>query len=825
MDNVKNFAFGTLDIGITSGATSLTLTAGHAARFPAAPFNATLYNATDYTDAASAYHAGAAEIVRVTAVAGDVLTITRAQESTTAVAHNTGGKTYRLHAGVTAELLSRSNLIASVPKDPITTPLTLVGQTFKERGVWAPTDLIDPDFINGQIAWSSTDYSRYLRAHTLQAGSGVANGRFEFQGTSGVEWQTIKGSLLFEAPFFAITAPIFKSYSVGTCFIGLSIRSDHTSNPSKSITAVWNKEANQFFLSTRIAGVDTNHPAVSYTATAPFEMGLCVANMCVSLQIRYAGAEWQTITTHALTRGGALDLRNPTNLEAMTSLEVFLSSGGNATEKFELGNIKWGYLQGYNTVADQVLAFEDGTPIQKGSEQFIVAYSPHVSVPGNVEDIPTSNFTILAVDPLTSRIRTQAKVYTKRGGLVRGENSGCVVFDRDSGDYIYLVPNWDDLPAAAIPSAPINIYMYRRKGFPSGVIILENGVQLTLPTPLSSYDPCLRKYEGLWHLAYCHTGALVAWGSFASALATSPDLVNWTLVNSEFPSGIKYEGQKLLQVGGTRYVVATNFTEQRVYDMGLNFLGSFQLPSGISNANVSAHACLLPYRDGAHTRLFWLAFDAARKDLNDYAWGRVHILEATSRQVGHDYELRWTTDIGTGATNPASSWATSAAQSSQSAPPSSGPDYSTTLAIASSGASDLNQSILGGVFATVIAPEVVDVGNNYNPSTGIYTIPATGYYSVTTTIRLVDSAPLGLYYLVGAHTSNADGSWCKWENTGAAAVEGFAGQFNFIRPMNQVERKAFFSSGDQLRMYAYMDINSAASVSVKSAEMTVIRIA
>lgn len=104
LDAYKNFAAATLAAGINSSATSLSVASGQGARFPAAPFNATIYNATDYADAADAYHAGHAEIVRVTAISTDTLTITRAQESTTAVNLNTGGKTYRIVAGLSAKM-------------------------------------------------------------------------------------------------------------------------------------------------------------------------------------------------------------------------------------------------------------------------------------------------------------------------------------------------------------------------------------------------------------------------------------------------------------------------------------------------------------------------------------------------------------------------------------------------------------------------------------------------------------------------------------------------------------------------------------------------
>jgi hypothetical protein len=61
----------------TSG-TTLTVAVGEGARFPVAPFNCTVWPATALPTPVNA------EVVRVTARTGDVLTITRAQEATTA---------------------------------------------------------------------------------------------------------------------------------------------------------------------------------------------------------------------------------------------------------------------------------------------------------------------------------------------------------------------------------------------------------------------------------------------------------------------------------------------------------------------------------------------------------------------------------------------------------------------------------------------------------------------------------------------------------------------------------------------------------------------
>lgn len=79
-DAHANFAYTTVATApapATSG-TSLVVAAGTGARFPAAPFNATIWPASAAASAANA------EIVRVTNISTDTLTITRTQESTSA---------------------------------------------------------------------------------------------------------------------------------------------------------------------------------------------------------------------------------------------------------------------------------------------------------------------------------------------------------------------------------------------------------------------------------------------------------------------------------------------------------------------------------------------------------------------------------------------------------------------------------------------------------------------------------------------------------------------------------------------------------------------
>ncbi len=84
LGNFSNLADGTLASAINAGATSATLTTGQGAYFPSSNFWAVLWSKA-YPDPAEAYRAGKAEVVLVSSRSTDVLTITRAQQGTSAV--------------------------------------------------------------------------------------------------------------------------------------------------------------------------------------------------------------------------------------------------------------------------------------------------------------------------------------------------------------------------------------------------------------------------------------------------------------------------------------------------------------------------------------------------------------------------------------------------------------------------------------------------------------------------------------------------------------------------------------------------------------------
>lgn len=116
IDNAKNFAKVTVSTGYDDDDTSVVLSSGHGAKLPTVPFNAVWWNSTDYADPSDDPNV---EIVRVTNIASDTLTVTRGQEGVSASTKNTATKTYKMIAGLTAKVINT---------DLQTTALTIIPQ-------------------------------------------------------------------------------------------------------------------------------------------------------------------------------------------------------------------------------------------------------------------------------------------------------------------------------------------------------------------------------------------------------------------------------------------------------------------------------------------------------------------------------------------------------------------------------------------------------------------------------------------------------------------------------------------------------------------------
>src|SRR3989304_10074799 len=105
LDPVLNFAKVEASTGYDGDDTSIELVAGNGAKLPApavdGAFNLVWWNSSDYADPADD---PSVEIVRVTARSTDTLTITRAQEGTSATPKNTSGKVYKMALSLTKKM-------------------------------------------------------------------------------------------------------------------------------------------------------------------------------------------------------------------------------------------------------------------------------------------------------------------------------------------------------------------------------------------------------------------------------------------------------------------------------------------------------------------------------------------------------------------------------------------------------------------------------------------------------------------------------------------------------------------------------------------------
>lgn len=105
-DSIANLVKVTVDMsggGYDNVASVIGLTAGLGVKLPTPPFQMTWWNSTDYPNPEDDPNV---EIVRVGAVSGDTMTLSRGQENIVATTKNTAGKTYTLILTPTALTLA-----------------------------------------------------------------------------------------------------------------------------------------------------------------------------------------------------------------------------------------------------------------------------------------------------------------------------------------------------------------------------------------------------------------------------------------------------------------------------------------------------------------------------------------------------------------------------------------------------------------------------------------------------------------------------------------------------------------------------------------------
>jgi len=107
LDSVSNFGRAFILGGLTSSGTSVELRTGDVSNLPVSGnFNCVIFNASDYVNPIDDPFK---EIVRVNSISGSFLSVSRAQEGTTAASHSMTGKTYVAVNTITKKMIDDIN--------------------------------------------------------------------------------------------------------------------------------------------------------------------------------------------------------------------------------------------------------------------------------------------------------------------------------------------------------------------------------------------------------------------------------------------------------------------------------------------------------------------------------------------------------------------------------------------------------------------------------------------------------------------------------------------------------------------------------------------
>ncbi len=160
LDPVLNFATVLVSTGYDASALSIVLQTGEAAKLPATPFNAVWYNAQSYGDPSLDPNV---EIIRVTNIVGETLTITRAQEGTSASTKNNVGAYYRLINSFTKKSYDEISTSTTVADTASSTTWPLLHEA--TTGTLAPKSDASLTYNATTAALSATTFVGALTGH------------------------------------------------------------------------------------------------------------------------------------------------------------------------------------------------------------------------------------------------------------------------------------------------------------------------------------------------------------------------------------------------------------------------------------------------------------------------------------------------------------------------------------------------------------------------------------------------------------------------------------------------------------------------------------
>ena len=477
---------------------------------------------------------------------------------------------------------------------------------------------------------------------TFEAGSQIYGGTPTEPAMVGGVWtfqangqNKLRRQAQFKIPFLGVgvrVADMSDNATASNVAVGIS-----TSNESSVFVGQYNAatSAAYFYAATNnYAQGQDNIASVSVSLVAPFELATTFTDRSVALWVNEGGRGWRVLTRTVLPAWFP-DLRNSDNL---ATFQPYLYTYAPSGSGFALNGWRACYAGGVGVANIANVQFEDGTPFIQGRYAYLMCSVPQA--PGAPEmnvTIPASYASIFRFDLQTGEMHNTAKIVTKRGSLLFGENSGIAVWDRVAKKYIIMIASAGD----GWIDAPVHIYKYETTDdILNGVHVLDGATQLNIGNSTAEYDPSLVKMDdGLWHLSYTVTDVAQNWTQWRVVHDTSPDLTTWTRVadpGTYFTGGD--EGAKFVKMGGEWTIwtagVVNGFGNVRVRELDLTLVRTFATAT-----NAGFHPNVLLYPEGGKTKGWLTGFDTSGHDGYLFAWGNFHLYRMNETQDGHEWPV------------------------------------------------------------------------------------------------------------------------------------------------------------------------------------------
>lgn len=409
-DNAKNFAKVTVSTGYDDVATSVVLSGSEGVKLPSVPFNAVWWNSTDYNDPTDDPNR---EIVRVTAIATDTLTVTRAQEGTSGSTKNTATKVYKMIAGLTAlgvnDFLTNRTDSASV----------LVAQFVGARATPAANDEIYQSFIMNDSGSAATEFARIVAKGTTVTATAEV-GSLDF-------YTMVAGTLTNQ--FRLITGAIMPTTNAG---LTLGIATNNWGNVFlKNAAVVAFRNAGN-----SAADVTLTHAtgSLTFAGTTDFTLNQAVATTGSPNALEVVGAAHTTLTASTEASSILIDL----------DATVEFATGALTLQRAVCITAPTYGFVGASTLATAATFCVTGSPIAGANATLTRSYSI-LSQNGNVSFTMNSN-AALTVDFLAQNSVGTTRTVTFKGALSAASANADFTFattgtTRTAGSLLAVVNN------------------------------------------------------------------------------------------------------------------------------------------------------------------------------------------------------------------------------------------------------------------------------------------------------------------------------------------------------------------------------------------------